>query len=114
MQELLIDVDNENKKILLVENGKLIEKYEENPWRDRLEGNIFLGIVENILPGMQAAFVNIVKEKNTFIHIKDIIPKMSNETGNKLEKLKNEESFFFYFWILRKNKGIYKTVNIEH
>ena len=85
MQELLIDVDNENKKILLVENGKLIEKYEENPVRDRLEGNIFLGIVENILPGMQAAFVNIGKEKNTFIHIRDVVPKISEVTGNKNE-----------------------------
>ena len=85
MQELLIDVDNENKKILLVENGKLIEKYEENPGRDRLEGNIFLGIVENILPGMQAAFVDIGKEKNTFIHIRDVVPKISEVTGNKNE-----------------------------
>ena len=67
MQELLIDVDNENKKILLVENGKLIEKYEENPGRDRLEGNIFLGIVEylsssarhvkNILHNLEVATV---------------------------------------------------------
>ena len=89
MQELLIDVDNENKKILLVENGKLIEKYEENPVRDRLEGNIFLGIVENILPGMQAAFVNIGKEKNTFIHIRDVVPKISEVTGNKNENFGN-------------------------
>lgn len=89
MQELLIDVDNENKKILLVENGKLIEKYEENPGRDRLEGNIFLGIVENILPGMQAAFVNIGKEKNTFIHIRDVVPKISEVTGNKNENFGN-------------------------
>lgn len=85
MQELLIDVDNENKKILLVENGKLIEKYEENPEKDRLEGSIFLGIVENILPGMQAAFVNIGKDKNTFIHIRDVVPKISEITGNKNE-----------------------------
>ena len=63
MQELLIDVDNGKQEILLVENGKLIEKYEENPGRDRLEGNIFLGIVENILPGMQAAFVILGKRK---------------------------------------------------
>ena len=45
----------------------------------------FLGIVENILPGMQAAFVNIGKEKNTFIHIRDVVPKISEVTGNKNE-----------------------------
>lgn len=85
MQELLINVDKDKKNILLVENGKLIEQYVEEEGKDRLEGNIYLGIVENVLPGMQAAFVNIGEEKNTFIHIRDVIPKISEETGNKNE-----------------------------
>ncbi len=85
MQELLVSTNNENKKILLVENGKLIEKYEETPEQERIEGDIFLGVVENVLPGMQAAFVDIGKDKNTFIHIRDVIPKVSEETGNKNE-----------------------------
>ena len=85
MQELLIDVKNNKKNILLLENGKLTERYVEEDGQERLEGNIYLGIVENVLPGMQAAFVDIGKEKNTFIHIRDILPKVSNETGNKNE-----------------------------
>lgn len=85
MQELLIDVKNNRKNILLLENGKLTERYVEEEGQERLEGNIYLGIVENVLPGMQAAFVDIGKEKNTFIHIRDILPKVSNETGNKNE-----------------------------
>ena len=85
MQELLIDVKNNRKNILLLENGKLTERYVEEDGQERLEGNIYLGIVENVLPGMQAAFVDIGKEKNTFIHIRDILPKVSNETGNKNE-----------------------------
>lgn len=84
MQELLVDVKNNKKEILLIENGKLIERYEEHG-QERIEGNIYIGIVENVLPGMQAAFVNIGKDKNTFIHIRDVIPKVSNETGNKNE-----------------------------
>lgn len=88
MQEITISQDKENNKIVaLVENGKLVEKYEEREDRQRLEGNIYLGKVENVLMGMQAAFVDIGAEKNTFIHIKDIIPKVSNETGNKNEAL---------------------------
>lgn len=88
MQELIINQDNENNKIVaLVENGKLVEKYEEKAGQERLEGNIYVGKVENVLIGMQAAFVNIGTKKNTFIHIKDIIPKVSNETGNKNETL---------------------------
>ena len=86
MQELLVNTSNDETKIMLVENGKLIEKYEEKPEKERKEGNIYLGIVENVLTGMQSAFVNIGEEKNTFIHIRDIIPKASGETGNKNEK----------------------------
>ena len=88
MQELLIDVSNNEKNILLVENGNLIEKYSEKQEQERLEGNIYLGIVENVLPGMQAAFVDIGKRKNTFIHIRDIVPKVSDQTGNKNEDFK--------------------------
>lgn len=88
MQEVIISQDKQKNKIVaLVENGKLVEKYEERPEQKRLEGNIYLGKVENVLAGMQAAFVDIGVEKNTFIHIKDIIPKASNETGNKNETL---------------------------
>ena len=59
------------KKIVL-ENGKVVEYYmdEENP--NRREGNIYIGIAKNILKGMQAAFVDIGTEKNSFIHLKDI------------------------------------------
>lgn len=88
MQEIFIKQDDQNNKIVaLIENGKLVEKYEEKLEGQRLEGNIYLGKVENVLIGMQAAFVDIGAEKNTFIHIKDVIPKISNETGNKHETL---------------------------
>lgn len=90
MQEIIISQDKQKNKIVaLVENGKLVEKYEENEDIKRLEGNIYLGKVENVLIGMQAAFIDIGAEKNTFIHIKDIIPKASNETGNKNENISN-------------------------
>lgn len=89
MQELLVSVEEDKKEILLVENGKLMERYVDEQGKERLEGNIYLGVVENVLPGMQAAFVNIGKEKNTFIHIRDIIPKVSLETGNKNENFAN-------------------------
>ena len=88
MQEIIISQDNKSNKIVVIcENGKLVEKYEEKIGQERLEGNIYLGKVENVLLGMQAAFVDIGTEKNTFIHIKDVIPKVSNETGNKNETL---------------------------
>ena len=88
MQEILVNVDKQrNKTIVVVENGRLVEKYQENDGAERLEGNIYIGKVQNVLLGMQAAFVDIGKEKNTFIHIIDVMPKASNETGNKNEPL---------------------------
>ena len=89
MQELFIDCKDNKKTIALVENGKLQELYEEDETQKRMEGNIYLGKVKDVLPGMQAAFVDIGEGKNTFIHVKDIVPKVSSVTGNKNENLEN-------------------------
>lgn len=87
MKEILIDRSNENTTIVLLENGKIIERYEDIEKRKYLEENIYLGIVKDILPGMQAAFIDIGEEKNTFIHLKDILPKVDitkeREESNK-------------------------------
>ena len=88
MREIIIANNNKNKIIAILQEGKLKELYEENDEIARLEGNIYCGIVKDILPGMQVAFVDIGKEKNTFLHIKDLIPKVSNTTGNKQEDFK--------------------------
>ncbi len=87
MKEIIVNSSEEKSIITLVENGVLLEKYEEYDELERLEGNIYLGKVVDILPGMQAAFVDIGNCKNAFLHIKDVIPKISNETGNKNEDL---------------------------
>lgn len=87
MKEIVISCSEDKKIISLVEDFKLIENYEESDGNHRLEGNIYLGIVTDVLPGMQAAFVDIGDEKNAFLHIKDLLPKVSNETGNKNEDL---------------------------
>lgn len=87
MKDIIVNCAKDKKTIVVVEDGNLIEKYEEYNELQRLEGNIYLGKITDILPGMQAAFVNIGDEKNAFLHIKDVIPKKSNETGNKNEDL---------------------------
>lgn len=85
MKDLIIKTEGQDNIIVLAENGKVIEKYQEEAKKKRLEGNIYIGIVRDVLEGMQAAFVDIGEDKNAFIHLKDILPKMSNETGNKFE-----------------------------
>lgn len=86
MKEIVIN-KNGNTVVALLEDGKLVEEYDDTNDFKVLEGNIYCGKVKNILPGMQSAFIDIGEEKNAFIHIKDIIPKVSNETGNKEEIL---------------------------
>ena len=64
MKELIVSVEDEIENILLIEDGVLVEKYEDSKFKRRLEGNIYIGKVQNILPGLQAAFVNVGENKN--------------------------------------------------
>ncbi len=87
MNRIIINEDNnKNITMALKSNGKVVEVYEQKADRRTQEGNVYCGVVRNILPGMQSAFVDIGESKNAFIHIKDILPKANNITGNKEEK----------------------------
>ena len=81
MIELVVNKKGNSKIIAAIENGKLVELYEENEESQiaRKEGNIYLGIVKDIVPGMQAAFIDIGTEKNSFIHVKDVIPQIDEK-----------------------------------
>lgn len=83
MLEILINRNQEGKEIALVENGRLIEYYIDEEETTRKEGNIYVGVVKDIIKGMQAAFVDIGTEKNSFIHLKDIL--------NKVDETKEQE-----------------------
>ena len=87
MQELIVIQKDNIKQIYLVEDGILKEYYSETNDNKNLEGNIYIGKVENILQGMQAAFIDIGEDKKAYLHIKDILPKKSTETGNKEENI---------------------------
>ena len=76
MKEILINKEAKKKDILLLEDGELKEKYTESDNTNRIEGNMYVGQVKDVLQGMQAAFVDIGLKKNTFIHLKDILPKV--------------------------------------
>ena len=85
MTEIIIQTGSNEKQIALIENGKLTEYYEENDEYKRKEGNIYIGIVKDIIDGMQSAFVDIGTEKNSFIHLKDILPKIDETKEIKKE-----------------------------
>lgn len=85
MLEILINKNDDKKEIALLENGKLVEYYMDDENSNRNEGNIYIGIIKDIIKGMQAAFVDIGTEKNSFIHLKDVLKKV-DESKQKLEQ----------------------------
>ena len=89
MKEILISKAEDKIIIMVVENGNVVEKYEETNNQKRLEGGIYLGKVSDVLPGMQAAFVDIGEKKNAFIHLKDLLPKIDVKTANPEEIINN-------------------------
>ncbi len=70
--ELLVNVTPQETRVALVENGMLQEVFIERTRRRGLVGNIYKGVVSRVLPGMQAAFVEIGLEKAAFLHASDI------------------------------------------
>ena len=85
MLDILVKSQEDVKEIALVKDGKLLEYYIDEEKSERKEGNIYIGIVKDVIKGMQAAFVDIGTEKNSFIHLKDSLPKI-DETKQKINR----------------------------
>ena len=91
MLELIINKNEKIETICLVDNGKLIEYYQNNEEskRNRLEGNIYAGKICDIIPGMQSSFVDYGESKKGLLHLKDAIPQIDEKTIKEEEKNKN-------------------------
>jgi len=73
-EEILINVSPVETRVALVENGVVQEFYIERSHGETYVGNIYKGKVVRVLPGMQAAFVDIGLERTGFIHAADMMP----------------------------------------
>jgi len=81
-RELVVSVDAGEKRVAVLEDDKVAEVYLERPERRSIAGNIYLGIVDNVLPGMEAAFVEIGLEKNGFLYVDEIVgPELEGRKG---------------------------------
>lgn len=69
---ILIQSGFREKSLAVLEDGKVVELHTENLYHERLVGNIYLGRVVNVLPGMQAAFVDLGLDRNALLHAADI------------------------------------------
>ncbi len=85
--EIVVNVSNRETRIAMLEDGQLMEYRVER--EERVVGSIFRGIVQNVLPGMDAAFVDIGLERNAFLYVADILP--DDPTDNTPASIKRSE-----------------------
>jgi ribonuclease G len=73
-EEILINVTPQESRAAVLENGMLQELFIERTSSRGLVGNIYRGKVIRVLPGMQAAFINIGRERSAFLHAAEVLP----------------------------------------
>ena len=82
-EELLINVTPQETRVATVENGMLTEIWIERAQKLGLVGTIFQGVVKRVLPGMEAAFVEIGLDKAAFLHVSDVADANKNSDGER-------------------------------
>ncbi len=85
--DIVVNVTNRETRIAVLEDNELMEYRVERD--ERVVGSIFKGIVQNVLPGMDAAFVDIGLERNAFLYVADIVP--DDNSDNSPAGLKRSE-----------------------
>jgi ribonuclease G len=88
-RELLVSVDVGEQRVAVLEDDQVAEVYLERPERRSIAGNVYKGVVDNVLPGMEAAFVEIGLEKNGFLYVDEIVvPELEGRRhGKKIQDL---------------------------
>jgi ribonuclease G len=72
VREMLISHDPDETRVAILEDDELVEFYVERA-RKSVVGNVYLGRVKDVLPGMEASFVDIGLEKNAFLYVDEIV-----------------------------------------
>ena len=90
-EELLINITPQETRIAYVENGVLQEVHIERARKRGLVGNIYKGKVSRVLPGMQAAFVDVGLERTAFLHASDILTNSDENSYDQSEERRVEQ-----------------------
>src|SRR6476660_9035906 len=85
-REILINAAPRETRIAILEDGKLVELLVDRPDNRRMVGDIYLGRVDAVLPGIQAAFVDIGTEKSAFLHSSDLVRQSADEAEDEEEE----------------------------
>lgn len=101
-KEIVINSTNEETRIAILEDAKLVELFVERPEYERMVGDIYKGKVSRVVPGMQAAFIDIGHLQNAFLHFSDVTSSYQDyfidydeddedHTGRNHQKKRSEE-----------------------
>lgn len=77
-KELVINASSSEVRIALLEDKKLVELHEEKPNNEFSVGDIYLGRIKKLVPGLNAAFVNVGYERDAFLHYLDLGPQLQS------------------------------------
>src|SRR5438034_11489082 len=72
-REILINANPRETRVAIIEDDQLVELLADRPDARRMVGDIYFGRVDAVLPGIQAAFVDIGTEKSAFLHASDLV-----------------------------------------
>jgi ribonuclease G len=87
-RDLLISADVGEQRVAVLEDDQVAEVYLERPERRSIAGNIYKGKVDNVLPGMEAAFVELGLERNGFLYVDEIVvPELEGRGNRKIQDL---------------------------
>ncbi len=70
----MIQASEDEIQVAVLENDKVVELFMGNSIKEAFSGNIYLGRIENVLPGMQSAFIDIGLNKNAFLYVEEAVP----------------------------------------
>ena len=76
-ETVLVNITPQETRVAILEENNICELHIERNSEHSLVGNIYLGIVRRVLPGMQSAFVDVGLERAAFLHIMDIVEHVS-------------------------------------
>ena len=116
-RELVVSVDVAEQRVAILEDDTVAEVYLERPESRSIAGNIYKGTVDNVLPGMEAAFVEIGLEKNGFLYVDEIVASEleGRRHGRKIQDLlsRGEEILVQAVKDPMKSKGARLTTEIS-
>jgi len=87
-REILINASQRETRVAILEDDQLVELMLDRPDNRRMVGDVYLGKVEAVLPGIQAAFVDIGTEKSAFLHASDLV--FSEDEGDEDDEEEEE------------------------